>query len=292
MLISKNQEIVDAIVEKVTELGPDFVVHCGDSTSDGAQESFDFGKKNMDRLPCPYYVALGNHDTFKAGTREYIAGMLENENGSFTYERKFDGFDLIILDCAHWINDQGESSEHMSRDEGYGDLGPPNDALRRFEEICAFDGDVPTILAMHTPVTAKPHYQVGSFPGGGAAGDDDPPDRDILPDGASLQHLVDEMPNHGHLLEIIERNPQIKLILSGHWHIHDIVTRGSQVFCSTGSMIEYPIEMRLVEFSDDGMSISTISVAGGRFADASLIPKYRNEFTAGGEKDRRIAVRW
>ena len=291
MLISKNQVIVDAIVEKVTELQPDFVVHCGDFTSDAAFESFDFGKKNMDRLPCPYYVALGNHDTFNPEIRNCISGLLENENGSFSYTRKFDGFNLVILDCAYWIDPHGNDSPHMLRDDGYDSLGPPDHVLQWLVDACATDGGVPTVLAMHVPIVAKPRYRVGSFPGGGA-GDVEPPDRDILPDGASLQHLVDEIPNHTRLLKIIEENPQIKLILSGHWHIHDIIVRGTQVFCSTGSMIEYPIEMRLVDLSDDGINISTVSIGDGRFAEESLIPKYRNTFTAGEDGDREYSIRW
>ena len=292
MLISKNQGIIDAIVETVTDLRPDFVVHCGDFTSDAALESFDFGKKNMDRLPCPYYIALGNHDTFKPDTRNYAAGLLENENGSFSYKRTFDGFNLVILDCAYWINPAGEYSEYMSRNEGYGNIGPPDPALQWLEGTCASGGDVPTILAMHTPIVAKSHYDAGSFPGGGATGDTEPPDRDILHDGATLQHLVDEIPNHRRLLEIIENNPQIKLVLTGHWHLHDIITRKFQVFCATGSMIEYPLEMRLVELSDKRIEISTVAIAGGRFAEASLIPKYRNEFTAGEDRDREYSLRW
>ena len=292
MLISKNQEIVDATVEAVSELQPDFVVHCGDFTSDSSPESFEFGRKNLDRLPCPYYVALGNHDTFKPGSRKIAGEMLESDGGSFSYKRTFNGINLILLDCAHWINSGGEDSEHMEQDAGFNKIGPPDHVLAWLEATCADDSKSPAILAMHAPVVAKPRYPVGSFPGGGADGNDEPPDRQILEDGASLQHLVDEVPNHGRLIRIIERNPQIKLILSGHWHIHDIITRESQVFCSTGSMIEYPVEMRLVELSDRRVSISTVSIGEGRFAEESLIQKYRNEFTAGADKDRTFLFEW
>ena len=171
-------------------------------------------------------------------------------------------------------------------------LAPPDHVLKWLEETCNAERDVPAILAMHPPILAKPHYRVGSFPGGGAAGDVELPDREVLTDGASLNYLVDDIPHHDRLLDIIERNPQVKLILAGHWHIHDIITRGSQVYCSTGSMIEYPLEMRLIELSDKGMEISIVSVAGGRFAEESLIPKYRNDFAAGDDHDRNFTIRW
>ena len=113
MLKEQSPAIAESLISTVRELGPDFVIHCGDLTDNGTLASFYSAKEIMDRMSCPYYVTLGNHDTFQAGTREAIAGMFETADGKFYYAHDLGGLRFVFLDCAYWIRRDGQEDEHI-----------------------------------------------------------------------------------------------------------------------------------------------------------------------------------
>ena len=66
-LQSSTDEIGRCLVETISPLRPDFVIHCSDISGHCDLANFHAGLGILDRLPCPWYAVLGNHDTCVLG---------------------------------------------------------------------------------------------------------------------------------------------------------------------------------------------------------------------------------
>jgi 3',5'-cyclic AMP phosphodiesterase CpdA len=69
VLGSQSQRIAESIIETITALSPDFIIHCGDFTEDSTMDSYHFGLEVMQQMGCPWYVVPGNHDTWATEVR-------------------------------------------------------------------------------------------------------------------------------------------------------------------------------------------------------------------------------
>ncbi len=67
---SGRDDLARAAIADINEIGPEFVIIPGDITEDGEPEQFRAAKEIFDRLACPYFVVLGNHDAVQRSTRE------------------------------------------------------------------------------------------------------------------------------------------------------------------------------------------------------------------------------
>ena len=270
MLKTQSSEIADSIVSTVTALDPDFVVHCGDITDNGTLASFHQAKEVMDRLCCPYYVTLGNHDTWQPGTREAIAGLFENAHGKFYYARDLGGLRFVFLDCAYWIRRDGQEDEHIDwnvyRAGGYLGIGPSEEELNWLARELVANGDMPTIVVCHTPVFSKSTYPVGSLPRG------KPVKQDVSPYADFAGYCV----GHKKLMQMITSAGGVRAILTGHWHIFDIACNDGVYHCQTGSMIEFPFEMRLARVTDGRLSMTTVGLNDQSFREMSFLCELRN----------------
>lgn len=284
MLKTRSPEIADAIVSTVTALAPDFVVHCGDVTDDGALASFHQAKKVMDRMGCPYYLTLGNHDTFQPGTRGAITGLFENGDGTFYYARDLGGLRFVFLDCAYWIRRDGQEDEHIDRDiykaGGYLGIGPSKEELDWLKKELAANEGTPTIVVAHTPILSKPTFPVGSLPNGQPVKHAPSPYTDIA------EYCV----GHKKLMQTITSARNVRAVLTGHWHIFDVVSKDGIHHCQTGSMIEFPFEMRLAQISDGHMSITAVPLNDRSFQEMSLLKELGNSWVAGECEDRELGI--
>ena len=82
----------------------------------------------------------------------------------------------------------------------------------------------------------------------------------------------------------------MKGVFAGHWHIFDAVENDGIWHCQTGSLIEYPFEMRLCTIGNGGLSISTVGINNPELSSKSVIPEYGNEWVSGMDRDRELVI--
>ena len=282
MLKARGAEIADCLRDTVKELTPDFIVHCGDFTDDGELKSFRFGKSILDACGCPYYITLGNHDTWLPGTRGNISRLFGNRDGKFYYARDLGGMRFVFLDCAYWITREGREHRYIDWDfsekGGYLGIGPTREELDWLER--ELRRGRPSVVVTHAPIFSKPTYPVGSLPMG-------EPVRDAR---TSCTRLGGDCIHRDELLRIITQAPSVKAVFAGHWHITDVAFHEGVAHCQTGAMIEYPFEMRLVRSDGRRLSISTVGLNDPSFAEDSLLAELRNEWVAGDEDSRQLSL--
>jgi predicted phosphodiesterase len=98
--LSISRELLANCVADINDHVPpvDFVVHLGDVTDFGTVSDFNHAKNVLDKLQCPLYPVVGNHDNFmsdnKAAWKEFAA--LDSTNYTFDYR----GFHFVVIDCT------------------------------------------------------------------------------------------------------------------------------------------------------------------------------------------------
>jgi len=284
MLKARGPDIADALATTVRNLAPEFVVHCGDFTDDGKLESFQYGKAVIDEMGCPCYVVMGNHDTWEAGTRQAISGLVENSDGLLYYARDLAGIRFVFLDCAYWITADGDEDAHLDRERwaqgSYLGIGPTRAELAWFEQELEGHRGRPTVVVTHAPIFSKPAYPVGSLPTGKPATGSPTP----------YTQFAGYCGRGDQLLATVENAPHVKAVFAGHWHICDVTTSRGVAHCQTAAMIEFPFEMRLVTIEDNRLSITTVGLDDRSFQQASLVPELNNGWVAGGKADRELRI--
>ncbi len=295
-ITSQSAKIAESLVSTVKSLSPDFIIHCGDLTDASDLESFQFGKQVMDRMSCPYYFVLGNHDTWNEGVRRDIAPLFDlSADDGFYFTRRLAGMRFIFLDCAHWIKKTGETCAHIDfelhHQGAYAGIGPTEVELQWLEQELAAHTDVPTVIVTHVPLHAKPVYAVGTLPGKQPT--DGGPQEWVPVTPKRFEHESGSI-SKGYFVhdervrQLIEGAPNVKAVFAGHWHMFDITRHNDVVHCQTGAMVEYPLEMRLVrvESRTASMSITTVALDDPQLKRDSCLPERKNEWVAGGPQDR------
>ena len=294
VLLSRSSAIADSLVSTVKSLSPDFIIHCGDFTDASDMGSFCFGKEVMDRMERPYFIVLGNHDTWTEGIRRSIAPLFEHGPGDrFYYTRRLGGIRFVFLDCAYWIRKNGVESEGLDWDlyeKGiYADIGPTHDELAWLQKELDLDHKTPTVIISHVPMHTKPTFSIGTLPHGKTPDGDrtkwNPAPWTEFVDGDI--RLTRRFFIHDEAVKnMIDNVPNVIAVFAGHQHFADITRDRNTVHCLTGSLYEYPFEVRLVRVCNDVLSISTVELDNPVFKRDSLVAEWKNQWVAGNDTDR------
>ncbi|MFC1607766.1 metallophosphoesterase family protein [Candidatus Latescibacterota bacterium] len=271
----------DALIRRVQELAPDFVIHCGDFTGVCSHESFILGESIMNHLGCPWFAVPGNHDTWCGDVRNQFASTFGTSSSSCSYARKIGGLRFFFLDVAHWYYRDGSITSVLDHEAmSAGNLvsfGPVDDDLDRLERDLARDS-IPTVLVTHAPVDFRKGYPASTLPKG----------KPVTAPLTSPDEIIPPMSNSTRLRNIIRDSSTIKACFAGHWHINDAVDKDGVWYIQTGALREYPYEIRLVDYSDGTMSISTHGLDVPDLIKESFVTEWNNRWIAGADDVRSL----
>jgi predicted phosphodiesterase len=278
VLQTRSAEIGASLVETIDELGPKFVIHCGDITGLCELENWAFACRVLDGLSCPWYAALGNHDAWFPGVRAAFAERF----GACYYRRDLAGMRFLFLDLVHWYDGQGRRSPYRDSIEAgqIGGMGADEEQLRWLEAELAAGAERPTALVSHPPLGFKAAYPIASWPRG----------KPVAKRPTPLDPLFGEVVYLPAIQAAIRAAPQAKVAFAGHWHIMDATRQDGVVHCQTASLREYPFEIRVVEVDSTTMKVRTVPLKDPEFRRASFVPAWNNAWVAGGPDDRAFGV--
>ena len=281
-----NAGIGEALVRAVSRWQPDFVIHCGDLTSDGSWESYELAAATLDRLPCPWLAVPGNHDAETPGIRAALAERCGLPGGPCHYARDLAGLRFIFLDVAFWAAPDGRV--FPSRDQALAEAGGPAGLslapgeLEWLERELAA-ADRPVAIVSHAPLGFKPDYPAASLPRGGR------------PAGprTSVVGLMGDVAGRPAVRALLRRYPAVRLALAGHWHLSDVTVEAGITFCQTPAMREFPFEFRVATLDGARLQVTTTGLDEAdahRLQALSYVSEWGNAWVAGAAADRDFTV--
>ena len=278
MLRTRSTDILSAFVKDANAIDPDFVVHCGDLTDTGDEESFRAAVEILSDLKCPAYFTPGNHDTQKPDTRRILANLLGLDEPCFFQIMEVGNWRLILIDAMYWINTDGSVHEFYECDKALNFITPDFE----LEAICTElerDPQKPTIFFCHPVLRVRNGYPVSARPYG-------------TPIESGLVDLTGLLGNSGRITAISDRYPCVKAGFCGHGHFNEIFVPKKEagadgtLYCQTGSLIEFPCEYRKIHIGENHLQVETLKLSGDDFAELSYVPSRGNRWTSGRPIDR------
>ena len=277
ILNTRGAEILSIFVEDANAIAPDFVVHCGDLTNVSDEASYRAASEILSGLNCPFYLTLGNHDTYNSGARDLAAELFGLPRIVNSGEWR-----LILVDGVHWINKDGSVQADFDPDN-YKDIITPDSELGAVRSEMERDPAVPTMCFTHPSLKFRPEaYPVPTHMGG-------------EPVEGGLVMMDEEMGAPSKLGSIVDSYPCVKAAFCGHGHWHECLLGNSinggssPLYCQTAGLAEFPCEYRKIRLTSDRIDVETVKLSRGNFAELSYIPARGNRWTAGRPIDRSFS---
>jgi hypothetical protein len=233
--ISRFARLIECLAAWIEARGDiDFVIHGGDLVDEATAVNIEAAAGFFARLPCPVYLALGNHDLTGPGasTAWMEAAPSFFPSGSVDGSLHRGGLDFELLTC-HW----GTVPFHWDPEEPQ----IPHFLRPQIERFTRRGGDAQPVkvVVTHAPPFGLPCCQTGLSvplhePQGGFF--------------AALQRLIADSP--------------VKLVLGAHTHMNMCVERGGVSYVTTAAFTEAPFEFKLFEAEPGRLLMRTCSLAG------------------------------
>lgn len=273
-LCSMMPDVMACLAKDLPKLGADFILATGDIVSNQTRAAMFEARDLMDSLGVPYYPMGGNHDFVAPESRDWFleafAHCLPAQQTAYAFTHKNLHFCVLDAWCLWGDGTVSEISEASVSDnldeslEGARWTIPPHQ-LSWLQEDLQAHSDFATVIAVHYPLVPIPQRM--RRPG--------------IMDGGCLE-------NGEVLLELLGDHPQVKVVFSGHVHMHFIERFGAITQVVTGALPEYPTEYRDVRVYADRIEIETIGLSDPQFAARSLIAG--KNWTSGEAKDRTATI--
>jgi DNA repair exonuclease SbcCD nuclease subunit len=213
----------------------ELLIHGGDVVDEGTAPQIAAAAELLQSLGVPCAVSLGNHDLSRPDSLALWQRLAPELIGDVTAARRIalEHCDLFLI-THHW---------QPARDFYWQIEAPQQPRLDERQEasLCAAmqASGRPAILVTHAPANAIPAAQTGL------------PQPMHEPDplyAATLQRVAASCPN-------------LRLILTGHNHVHTMCDHGAFVSSSTSAFTERPAQLRLMDVDETAITARTVALA-------------------------------
>ena len=264
---SQSLTRLPVLVDQLQTLDLDLILHLGDFTNDGLIESFDAGMAGLKTVGVPIHVVRGNHDTGAVQQR------LSDSDGRIDQTFVINSIRFILLDSCVRETEINPHSQNKRRRV----IQPAQ--LSWLEQVLTDDPDTFTVIASHLPLKTSVFYPTTVDP-------DRQPVNGLTAD--AINQRIGYIGNRDEVWSLIRRFPNVRLCLSGHWHINEI-NLVDQIPCViTASTCEFPCQFRLLTIGPENMTIETLP--SGIDPLSSFVAANKNDFPLGDPEDRERVI--
>ena len=283
---TQSPRIAQSIIDTVKDLHPDFVIHCGDFTGHCSMDNYNYGIEIMNSLDCPWYVVVGNHDTWFPPVRQRISSLYGLSNDQCHYTRLINDIMFVFLDNCYYQTTDGSVSAYLDK-ESY-DAGKIrgmsfcHSQIQWLDEQLRQNANRLVILVSHGPMDYREFYRIATLPNGERI-------KNHLVKLADRRFFVPGLRDE--IVNVINSHSNIKVAFAGHWHINDMVVKNGVTYCQTASLREYPFEFRVVELDRDTLSVTTHQLNDKGLCEESFVDDWQNDWVVGSEADREFVIK-
>ncbi|MFC1461301.1 metallophosphoesterase family protein, partial [Verrucomicrobiota bacterium] len=250
MLTGKAADISRALVKEINELHPHLVLHAGDITDSGDDDSFRMAAEIFEKCEVPFRFTVGAHDTYNPGARERLASAF----GYRDFSAASAAFDLrnwrvVLLDSSWWLKRDGSVHASLDRDEyGKGEylgLVVPRQEVERLSRELRANSGTDIILVTHHRMARKSQSNYANM---------------YYPEATSMPNPTPYdtcFKNSEDILHILGNHENVRMIFSGDAHMNELIQRDGKLFCTVAGACVYPMEYRVIDISEQHVSVAT-----------------------------------
>lgn len=248
-----------------------FILHGGDMVGSCTERTLGMAREAF-RFDVPVYLSVGNHDLDRPDAGEL---WLKHAPGFFASGDALDYRVQVNGVMLHVMPNQWEPGQlyywKKTQVPFY-----TEDQMRRLEADISEYPDLIHLLAVHNPVFG------------------------VMPEQTGLPEVIHDVDSEfrRYVLDLMDRHPQLKCVLSGHNHINSLYHTEGGLLLSSSSLIETPFEYKIIEIDRNSIRVETRSLPipsqSGSSLSADFTPEYRvdRSYVQGRRQDREAVLKW
>ena len=253
-----STDMLEDAVDQINNMqGIDFVMFTGDMIDGPSADLLAKFAAIANRLNVPWYWTTGNHDISPSGMHRET--LLEKMRKLNRYTNVGNTYYSFKKNGMLFIALDGAYDDRVTSRGFFSDAN-----LRFLDSRLKENSGMPAMIFHHFPIV----YPI-----------------------SSTSH---EVANKADYLKIIDSNPNVKAVFSGHYHIAKITKRNNVAHVSSPSLIQYPNSFRVVTLTSGAAGFTLdIRMVGTRLREAQ--EKSRTtcpgaSMSAGKDIDRNIHI--
>ncbi len=258
-------QLLSAVEKWISKHPVDMILHGGDIIDNGEVEAQLQAKKLWSQLSVPTRLCLGNHDVAREDALEtWLVNVPEFfPGGKYNYMIECGPVDLYVL-AGGWMGDDGVLRQWWNKE--LPDPGVFPEQIEWFESTLSARLGRNAILAVHASLDPLPPALTGLAEPGHI-----PPDGFLQPISA-----------------VLDRYPNVKLVLSGHCHATCMTDHGSRIHTTLSAFCEPSFQLRCVSINDSGISVHTFTPVDHEKLDVVFNPE--NSWSVGRKSDLDVDI--